>query len=87
MLKNILGFGVVAFFAYKGISHLMKYDKGVNDFVDTISEVGKDAIDGINNIITIFSDNQIEKDACDGLSELTKKGIDVAVVAKKDIYD
>ena len=85
-LKNILGFCVVAYFAYKGISKLEKYDKGESDFDDTVSGIGKDSVDGINNIVTIFSDDESEKNLCDGVSELTKGGIDVAVAAKRDIY-
>ncbi|MCL2873660.1 MAG: hypothetical protein FWE29_01865 [Defluviitaleaceae bacterium] len=85
-LKNILGFGVLAYFTYKGISKLVKYDKGESDFDDTISGIGKDAINGINNIVTIFSDDENEKSLCDGISELTKGGIDVAVATKRDIH-
>ena len=85
--KNILGFGVAAFFAYQGISKVIKYRKGESDFDDTVSGIGKDAVGRINNIVTIFSDDQNEKDFCDDVSELVKKGMDGAVVIKKEIYD
>ena len=86
-LKNILAFGALGYFTYKGVTKLMKYDKGQNGFVDTITDIGKDAIDGVNNIVTIFSNNQDEKDACDSLSELTKAGIDTVVSTERRIYE
>jgi len=83
-LKNILGFGVAAYFTYKGISKLMQYDRDKSPFDDTISEIGKDAIDGINHIVTIFSDDENEKRLCDSVSQLTKTGIDVVTNRKMD---
>ncbi|MCL2364293.1 MAG: hypothetical protein FWC71_06475 [Defluviitaleaceae bacterium] len=85
-LKNVLSFGVLASFVYKGISTLVKYDKGESNFDDSISGIGKDAIDSIDNIVTIFSDDENEKNLCDGISELTKNGIDVAIAIKRNIY-
>jgi len=86
-LKNIFSFGVIAYFTYKGISKLIKYDKGESNFDDTISGIGKDAINSVNDIAAIFSDDENEKNLCDGISELAKNGIDVIVAAKRDIYD
>jgi len=86
-IKNILGFGVVAFFTYQGVSKAIKYRKGESDFDDAVSGIGKDAVNRINNIVTIFSDDQNEKDFCDGVAELTKKGMDVAVSVKRELYD
>ena len=76
-MKNVLGLMAVAAFAIKGGYSVYKYYTCKCDFNQAIANVGKDAMDGVNDIVKIFSDNAREVELCDAATEICKGDIDI----------
>ena len=82
-LKNILGFAAVTIFAAKGGYRLYQYYTNKKDYVESLADVTKDAMDGVNDIVDIFSNDQHEKDMCSVATEFGKGAVDAVVAAEK----
>jgi len=82
-LKNILGFAAVTIFAVKGGYRLYQYYTNTKDYVECFADVTKDAMDGVSDIVDIFSNDQHEKDMCSVATEFGKGAVDAVVAVEK----
>lgn len=81
--KNILGFLAVSAFAIKGGYAVYQYYKNRRDWNDTLGSVGKDAMDGISNIVEIFLDDDREIALCNVTTEVAKGGIELVTEVER----
>jgi len=82
-LKNILGFAVVTIFTVKCGYRLYQYYTNERDYVESLADVTKDAMDGVSDIVDIFSNDQQEKDMCSITTEFGKSAVDAVVAVEK----
>ena len=74
--KHLIRFAVVSVFAIKGayrLNQLYSYRKNYNQ---SLADIAKDAIDSLNDLVGVFSNNKQEIDFCDNISQIGKNGID-----------
>jgi hypothetical protein len=81
--KNVLGLLAVSIFAIKGGYRLYKMHKNETDYTQTLVDVGKDAMDGINDIVEIFSDDKREVEMCNTVREISKGGLDILTAVER----
>jgi hypothetical protein len=74
--KNIFALIAVSAFAAKGLYELHKYLNYKSSRNQYVANISKDAIDSVNNVVHIFSENKQETELCDDMSELAKDGVD-----------
>ena len=82
-MKNFLGLFVVSAFTAKGIYELYKYYNHRNNPNQYLANITKNAIDGVNDLTKIFSNNKHEVEMCDNLTKISKHGIDYITEAER----
>jgi len=77
-----MGLAVVSIFAGKGLYRLYQYSKNKHDEVQTYADIAKDGMDGVKDLVDIFSNNEQEKALCDNMVKFGK--CTVGIVAESE---
>ena len=81
--KNFLGFVAIAIVAGKGMYRFYQYYNDERSFDQTLADVAKDGLDGVTDVVGIFSNNQEEVDLCEDISEMGK-GVIGSITEKEE---
>ena len=81
--KDLLGLGILTYFGIKGMYRLHQYYNYKQDFNQTLADIANDGIDGVNDLVSVFSDNKQEIELCDNMSKITKSGIELIAEAER----
>lgn len=75
--RHFLGLIAVSAFAAKGIYELYRYHNYKSSPNQYIANITKGAIDGVNDVVNIFSNEKRKVEMCDDIAKKTKDGIEL----------
>ena len=81
--KHFLGLAVVTTFAIKGLYRLHQYNNRKSDYTRYLADIANDGIDGVNDLVHVFSNNKQEVELCDDISKITKNSINFITEADR----